>query len=176
MFDPVIFKYQLRDAVIYWFLIPASVILSGKGVDLLFGLSRIPLSSSLVIIASILLVPGLLLIWFSMQDLASAGGTPSPLRPPKKIVTSRSYSICRNPMFLGYDLCALAVILFWGSPGMLCISFPVFIILEIRFLRREEKILLLRFKQSYAEYMMKTPFLLPLPFRKLICKRQKPMQ
>lgn len=165
MFDPVILKYQLRDAVIYWLLIPAAVVLSGKVIDWLFGFQQITHTVPQYIVSCFLVTPGFLLIWFSTRDLAEAGGTPNPLRPAKKLVTSGVYAICRHPMFLGYDLCAIAVVLFMGSPGMLLGSFPVFILLEIRFLQKEEKILLLKFKNSYAEYKKNTPFLVPMPFR-----------
>lgn len=173
MFDPVILKFQLRDAAFYWIAIPAAVIVSGKAADFLFGLPLFSLPPFLAALAIILLPAGFILIWLSMQDLANAGGTPNPRRPPKKMATSRSYSVCRHPMFLGYDLCALSVILFWGSTGMLVVSFPLFLLLQVWFLRREEKILLCKFKQAYADYVSRTPFLLPLPSRKQLCRRQK---
>ena len=167
MFDPVILKYQLRDAAIYWLVIPGAVILSGIGIDLLAGLSPLPQLLIIRISACILLVIGLFFIWASMRDLTEAGGTPNPLRPPRKIVTTGSYSMCRHPMFFGYDLCSLAVILLLRSPGMLCVSFPVFLIVQFRFLRQEEKILRLKFKQLYTDYMKTTPFIIPfLPSRK----------
>ena len=172
MFDPDILKYQLRDAALYWFAIPAAVIAAGKAVDFLFGL---PLFSSplfLTAFALILLLAGLLLVWLSIRDLAIAGGTPNPRRPPKKIVTAGTYSICRHPMFLGYDLCALAVVLFFSSPGMLLVSFPAFLLLQVRFLRGEEQILKRKFKKAYADYADRTPFLLPLPRWKRLYKRQ----
>lgn len=161
MFEPVILKYQLKDAAIFWLVIPAAVILSGKSIDLFAGLSPIPQLLILRISAFIMLTIGLLFIWASMRDLTKAGGTPNPLRPTKKIVTTGSYSICRHPMFLGYDLCAFAVILLFRSPGMLCGSFPVFLIVQIWFLRKEEKILRLKFKHSYENYMKITPFIIP---------------
>ena len=167
MFEPAIFKYQLRDGFIYWFLIPLAVILSGKGIDVIAGFPPLHRLPFLRISAYILLVVGLLFIWWSMHDLAKAGGTPNPLRPPKKIITSGSYSVCRHPMFLGYDLCALSVVLILRSPGMLFISFPVFLFFEIRFLRKEEKILRLKFKKLYVDYMHTTPFIFPFsPGRK----------
>jgi protein-S-isoprenylcysteine O-methyltransferase Ste14 len=171
MFDPVILRYQLRDAALYWVAIPAAVIGSGRAIDFLFELPLFSLPPFFTVIITLLLLAGLILIRLSMQDLASAGGTPNPRRPPKKIVTARSYSICRHPMFLGYDLCALSVILFLGSPGMFLISFPVFLLLQVRFLRREEQILLSKFKQAYADYAARTPFLFPLPSRKQSSKK-----
>ena len=166
MLDPVLLKYQLRDAAVYWILIPAAVIVSGKSIDLVFGWARIPLSLPMGFIAVAGLAGGLLLISRAMRDLTSGGGTPNPLRPPKKIITTGCYSVCRHPLFLGYDLCALAVVFLWGSPGMLLVSYPLFLLLEVRFLRREEKVLLLKFKQAYAEYMARTPFLLPFTLRR----------
>lgn len=172
MFDPDIRKYQLQDAALYWLVIPTAVIASGKAVDFLFGLPVLPPPPYLTAITLILLLAGLLLVWRSTRDLAHAGGTPNPRRPPKKIVISSTYSLCRHPMFLGYDLCALAVVLFFRSPGMLLVSFPVFILLQVLFLRREEQVLLRKFKKPYADYADRTPFLLPLPRRKGLYKRQ----
>lgn len=163
MFDPEIRTYQLRDAALYWLAIPTAVIASGKAVDFLFGLPVLSRPTFLTALTLILLLAGLVLVRLSMGDLAGAGGTPNPRRPPKKIVTSRTYSLCRHPMFLGYDLCAFAVVLFFCSPGMLLVSFPVFILLQVRFLRREEQILMRKFKKAYADYADRTPFLLPLP-------------
>lgn len=167
MFDPVIIRYQVRDAVIYWLLIPAVVILTGKGIDMFFGLPELPLTRTLVTTAVLLLAFGLILIWRSMHDFDRAGGTPNPLRPPKRLVTRGSYGLCRHPMFLGYDMCALGVVLLLGSPGMITISFPLFIFLEIVYLRKEEHILRLKFKESYDRYRQRTSFLLPFRKRKL---------
>lgn len=161
VFDPAIRSYQLRDAALFWVLIPAAVITSGKGLDRVFELPVFPVSLPLLPAISLLLLSGLLLIWKSMRDLAAAGGTPNPRRPPKKLVTTGSYALCRHPMFLGYDLAALAVVLLWGSYGMLCISYPIFILLQIRFLRREEHVLSLKFNRTFNSYREKTPFLLP---------------
>jgi len=173
MLDPALIQYQIRDALLYWLLIPAAVILSVKAVDFLLALPPLPRSDYLVIAAVFLLVGGLVLIWRSMDDFAKAGGTPNPLRPPKRLVTEGSYAICRHPMFLGYDLCALAVVLLLRSTGTLCISFPVFILLQIRFLLREERILLLKFKQSFSRYKKTTSFLLPMSLLRNIFRGQK---
>ncbi|MHB8791328.1 MAG: methyltransferase family protein [Desulfobulbaceae bacterium] len=166
MVNPDLRKHQLRDAALYWLVIPATVIVSGKVTDFLFGLPLFSPSSFLTAFAFVLLLAGLVLVWLAMKEMAIAGGTPNPRRPPKKIVISGAYSICRHPMFLGYDLCALAMILFFRSPGMLLISFPLFILLQVRFLRNEEKLLRRKFKQGYTDYAGRTPFLLPRPPRK----------
>jgi len=165
MIHPAIRKHQLRDASIYWLIIPASVIFSGKGVDWIFGLPSLCFPPIQYVLSFVFFVLGLLLIRAATIQLENAGGTPNPLRPAKRLVTSGVYSLCRHPMFLGYDLCALAVSIFLGSLGMIILSYPTFLLLEIRFLRKEEKILGLKFKQTYAEYKNSVPFLIPFTFK-----------
>ncbi|MDA8165532.1 MAG: methyltransferase [Desulfobacteraceae bacterium] len=66
---------------------------------------------------------GLLLIRRAMRDLEALGqGTPNPARPPRRLVTAGSYRWCRHPMFLGYDLAALGVVVLCRSLGALAIS------------------------------------------------------
>ena len=68
-------------------------------------------------------------------------------------------------MFLGYDLAALGTVLLLRSWGMLVLAYPVFIVLQRRFLQqREEPVLARRFGAAYAAYRERTPFLLPHPF------------
>ncbi|RJX18330.1 MAG: isoprenylcysteine carboxylmethyltransferase family protein [Desulfobulbus sp.] len=172
MFDPAIRTHQIRDALCYWLVIPAAVIASGKAIDILLGLPDFSSGPLRMVLTGALFPAGLILIFLSMKDLSDGGGTPNPRRPPKKLVTARSYSLCRHPMFLGYDLCALAVVLWFRSPGMLLISFPVFLLLQIRFLRKEEKILRGKFRQHYTDYAARTPFLLPRPRRMQFWPRQ----
>jgi protein-S-isoprenylcysteine O-methyltransferase Ste14 len=163
VFHSDIWRYQIRDALIYWIYIPAGVIISGKIIDETFNLERLPGGAALKIIALLLLAAGLIIIWKSMLDLSRFGnGTPNPRRPSRILVTRGMYSVCRHPMFLGYDLAALGIVLLFRSPGMIFISYPVFIFLEIRFLIREERILRRRFRERFAEYSERVDFLVPL--------------
>jgi protein-S-isoprenylcysteine O-methyltransferase Ste14 len=160
-------RAQLRDAFRYWILIPSAVIASGRTFDFLLALPRLPGHARLIAGTSgLLLTTGLMLIWRAIHDLEVLGqGTPNPVRPPKRLVISGSYALCRHPMFLGYDLAALAVVLLCRSPGMLCFSLPLFFLWEIRSLQKEERILALRFRADFQHYRHEVPFLLPLPFR-----------
>jgi protein-S-isoprenylcysteine O-methyltransferase Ste14 len=165
-------RSQLRDALIYWIYIPAAVILGGKTADLLLNLPSLPSFRYLsAIAAAILIVSGVLLIQRTTRDLKRyGGGTPNPQAPPERLVTEGSFSLCRHPMFLGYDLAALGTVLLLRSWGMLMIAYPVFIAFEIRFLQnREEPALARRFGAAYSDYRKRIPFLLPNPF-----KRRKP--
>lgn len=165
VFHKDIWKKQLADALLYWVYIPAAVILSGKGIDYLFGLPAWPGPEAALFLAVPCLLIGVVLIWWSIRDLAVHGdGTPNPFRPPKRLVTEGSYRLCRHPMYLGYNLAALAVVLLFSSPAMLFISYPLFLLYEVRFLRKEEAILEKRFRSTFATYRASVPFLIPTGF------------
>jgi len=160
LFHKRIIRHQIRDALLYWLFIPLVVILSGLVIDFLLGLQTLPTIPPLL--PALLIFLGLLLIYLSIRDLTILGqGTPNPRCPPKILVTGHTYSLCRHPMFLGYDMAALGVIMLFASAGMTFISFPVFIFLQIRFLRQEEVTLARRFRSSHAEYRRGVPFFLP---------------
>jgi len=151
----------MHDALIYWCYLPVAVLGSGILLDYVLAIPNISIGIFLPIT---LLLTGCLLIWRATDALASLGnGTPSPYRPAKKLVTGGIYRFCRHPMWLGYDLTALGTILLVGSTGSLVVSFPVFIMLQIRFLKREEILLSKKFNQAYDTYMARTPLLFPWP-------------
>jgi len=162
-----IWKYQVWDSLLYWFFIPAAVICAGKAFDVLVGLGAFADTNMLVVTALLLITAGSTLICQSMKDLLEfGGGTVNPLRPPRELVKQGSYRICRHPMFLGYDIAALGVVLLFCSPGMLIFSYPLFIFLEVRFLRKEEKILKMRFRDAFEDYQRRVGFLIPINFRR----------
>lgn len=156
-------RARLRDALIYWLYIPAAVLGAGKVVDWLLGLS--PLSGGgWLLAAAALLAAGGGVILRATRDLQALGdGTPNPRFPPRQLVTGGIYAWCRHPMFFGYDLAALGVVLLFHSPGMLLVAWPLFIVLQIRFLRKEEKVLHKRFGSRFEEYQRQVPLLLPRP-------------
>lgn len=164
-------KYLLarfKDALIYWFYIPIALIGSGLLIDYIAGLSRFPSSLPFIVVAVILIFCGTILIQKATNDLMMYGeGTPNPRVPAKRLVTQGSFSYCRHPMFLGYDLTALGIILLFRSYSLLLICYPAFILLQNRFLRgSEEEILARRFGSEFEEYRRRVPFLLPNPFSK----------
>ena len=156
-------RAMIRDALIYWLYIPAAVIGGGAVLDLLFGLRALPPYRWLTYSAIILIAGGVILIQKATWDLKHYGnGTPNPMAPPERLVTSGSYAYCRNPMFLGYDLAALGFILLCRSQGMLVAAYPLFILLQVRFLRnREETVLVQRFGAEFQTYRDHVPFLIP---------------
>jgi len=157
-------RARVRDGLIYWLYIPAAVLGGGKLVDLVLGLSPRPGGVWITAAALALLLAGGGIIQLSDRALKSLGqGTPNPRFPPRELVTGGIYAWCRHPMFLGYDLAALGVVLLCSSTGTLLVSWPLFILLQIRFLRREERVLRKRFGDCFEEYRRQVPLLFPRP-------------
>lgn len=162
LFRRDIWQYQVRDAMIYWLGIPAAVISSGVLLDRLFSLAALSSSPWRTGGAVLLVVVGAAVIRQAIGDFARYGhGTPNPRRPPTVLVNKGIYQRCRHPMFFGYDLAAFGVVCLFRSPAMLCVSFPLFLFLQVLYLRREEQYLRRRYGAAYADYQRKVPFLVP---------------
>lgn len=156
-------RARLRAWLLYWVLIPAMTIVSGLCLDL--GLPSWQPGGWAVAAGLLLVIAGVALVRQATIDLARHGaGTPAPQAPARQLVTTGSYAWCRHPMFLGYDLAAWGTGLLLASPGMLLFSLPVMLILQLRFLRREEKLLEKRFHQNWQNYRARVPLLIPRPY------------
>lgn len=160
-----ILRFQVRAALLYWLVIPAAVLGGGRLIDLLWRWQPWPRLTALMLGAGLLLLCGVWFIDRASRDFARYGdGTPAPQAPPKRLVHEGVYAWCRHPMWFGYDLAALGVIILCRSWGMLLVSYPVFILLQLRFLRhREERLLVRRFKDDYLAYCKRVPRLIPRP-------------
>ncbi len=162
LFHPDIWRQQIVATLFYWAILPLLVLAPGLVIDHALALGRLPASVSLMAAAVSLLACGLAWITWATSDLQKrGGGTPSPLRPAKCLIAEGSYSFCRHPMFLGYDLVLLGTILLIRSPGSLLVTYPLFLLWSVRWLRREERILTSRFHAAYTLYQQEVPFLLP---------------
>jgi len=100
--------------------------------------------------------------WATWTQIRVGGGTPTPNSPTRRLVTVGPYRYTRNPIefgaiwyYLGFG-CILGTI-FHGIVCML--SGLIFGSICHKFV--EEKALLLRFGNEYAEYKKRTPFLFP---------------
>ncbi len=165
--DSSIIVYQLRDAFIYWIVIPALVISSGMLFEKITGIGLLPSVIFIYTIGFVLTITGLILILRSIYDLKHfGGGTPNYRMPPDRLVKKGTYALCRHPMFLGYDLVAIGIALLLRSSGMLLFSLPVMLFLEIKFLHKEESRLRKRFGNEFTNYCKEVPFLLPLRIRR----------
>ncbi len=159
--------HYLRDAFLYWVVIPGAYLGGGFLAQILLKLPVLPPVFGLRLLGGALLTLGAGIILVAMYELARYGeGTPNPKAPPRRLVTRGLYGLVRHPMFLGYDLCALGAGLFLRLTGALLVSFPLLLLWQVRFLRREERRLARRFGAEFEEYARRVPFLIPKARRK----------
>ncbi len=162
LFHRDILQHQLRAVLFYWGWLPSLVLGTGLLLDWVLELPALPLPILLWITAAILGTVGLLFISWSTRDLERYGnGTPSPLKPARQLIRQGSYRLCRHPMFFGYNLLMLAALLALRSPAGLVCCYPLYLLWSIRFLRKEEQNLAVRFKDIFQQYRQQVPFLIP---------------
>ena len=123
--------------------------------DMLPGLSPILLSLPLLSTA-------FFIIGWSAHHFLKAKGTPVPVNPPPRLVTSGPYAYSRNPMLTGVFTLLFGIGVLFESFSLVFIFTPLFVFLNVWELKAiEEPELLKRLGQEYAEYRQKTPMFLP---------------
>ena len=124
-------------------------------VDLLPGRLPVLLSLTLFSIA-------FFFIGWSVHHFLKAKGTPVPVNPPPRLVTSGPYAHSRNPMLTGVFALLFGIGVLLESFSLLFIFTPLFILINVWELKAiEEPELLQRLGQEYTEYRNKTPMFLP---------------
>ena len=109
--------------------------------------------------AVVLMTWGFLTLWFDGK------GTPAPIAPTKKLVTTGPYKFCRNPIELGTDLYFFFLGTWFDSltTGILCMLMGM--LLGYGYIKIiEERELKLRFGRSYKDYFARTPLFFPRHF------------
>jgi protein-S-isoprenylcysteine O-methyltransferase Ste14 len=102
-------------------------------------------------------VLGVILNLIADADLKRSGTTVKPFEDSSSLVTTGAYRICRNPMYLGFALILIGLALLIGSATPFVIV-PVFIALvEVTFIRVEERMLEERFGDVWRSYAARVP-------------------
>jgi len=152
-------------------LLPGTIVFLGITPFVLFRLSRylsafIPLPVPLAVehvIAVTALFSAMFLMNSSLLVLWVDGkGTPAPITPTQKLVTTGPYKYCRNPIELGTGGYFLFIGIWFDGllTGLLCQLFGM--ILGHGYIKLiEERELALRFGEPYKEYLAETPLFIP---------------
>ncbi len=114
-----------------------------------------------LLVATIFMTYAMLALWIDGK------GTPAPIAPTQKLVTSGPYKYCRNPIELGTSVYFLSIGIWFDGllTGVLCQVFGL--TLGFGYIKLiEERELKLRFGNSYREYLRTTPIFVPSPFAK----------
>ena len=113
-------------------------------------------------LSMLLLVPGCLIMVWPVMQFFRARGTPVPLNPPKKLITTGLYAYIRNPMILGLLLLLLGLGVLFGSLCLIFIFTPLFISINVLYLKAiEEKEMEKKFGENYLEYKKRVPMFIP---------------
>lgn len=147
-------------ATLYLSLIAFFVFLS-LAVDQWLNFPR-PYNISTLIIGLFLMIAGILLSLFSIVLFLRARGTPVPVSPPPKLVTTGPYRFSRNPMLSGVFIQFFGLGMALGSLSLTFIFTPLFIFINVWELKKiEEPELLKRLGEPYAEYKKQVPMFFP---------------
>ena len=115
-----------------------------------------------IIVSVILLIIGASLCLRTVYVFVKARGSPVPLNPPQRLVTTGLYSRVRNPMGLGWFTMLFGVGVLLNSISLLFIFTPLFILLNVVYLKTvEEKEMEKKFGQDYLKYKEKVPMFIP---------------
>jgi protein-S-isoprenylcysteine O-methyltransferase Ste14 len=102
-----------------------------------------------------------LMMWTSLQMFVTKG-TPVPVDPPQKLITSGPYRVTRNPMHTGLFLVMVASGFYYGSLLSLLVFTPAYIILDTLMIKYiEEPGLEKRLGEDYVKYKERTPMFFP---------------
>jgi len=115
-----------------------------------------------LILGLILLAPGALLIVWTWAQFLMARGTPVPINPPKKLITTGLYAYSRNPMMLGLFLVFFGVGILTGSPSLTFFFSPLCVfIFYVQITGVEEREMELKFGRAYLDYKQRVPRFFP---------------
>jgi protein-S-isoprenylcysteine O-methyltransferase Ste14 len=108
-------------------------------------------------------IVGLFFMAWSVLTFVTIGkGTAAPVAPPRKLVVSGPYKLCRNPMAFGAMFYYLGVGTYFGSLRIGIVMFLLTLIIGGCYTKLiEEKELQLKFGAEYEEYKKNKPFLFP---------------
>jgi len=115
-----------------------------------------------LVLGLILLAPGALLIIWTYAQFFMAKGTPVPLNPPQKLITSGLYAYSRNPMLMGIFLVFFGVGVLIGSVSLTFFFSPLLVLFfYFQITGVEEKEMELKFGQAYLDYKQRVPRFFP---------------
>ena len=148
--------------VLFLILLPTILLVISPSLDARLGLDRLSPSPASFIIGAILVVVGLFFAqWSIFIQFTHGRGTPLPMMPTQRLITTGPFRYCRNPMTLGTILAYLGLSIGAATiVGLILVA--AFATLLLVYLKRiEEKELAERFGEEYLAYRRDVPFIIP---------------
>jgi protein-S-isoprenylcysteine O-methyltransferase Ste14 len=105
------------------------------------------------VLGALLIAAGLPVLLHSFARFAIQGrGTPAPVAPPERLVTSGLYRYVRNPMYVAVSLLIFGQALMFGSVPVLEYGAVVFLGFQLFVVAYEEPVLREKFGSEYDDY------------------------
>jgi protein-S-isoprenylcysteine O-methyltransferase Ste14 len=141
--------------------------------DNILGLPKLNINTLNIIISVVFLIFGLFFVLWSVIHFLKVKGTPVPINPPPKLVSTGPYAYTRNPMLTGIFFLMFGIGFWIGSLSLILIFTPLFILANVLELKKiEEPELEKRLRQKYLDYKKKTPMFIP-NLSKILNSKQK---
>ncbi len=137
-------------------------VVSALAVDKWLGLAEIIAMPISFYIAIPILVVGTLVTGWSIIHFLKVKGTPVPVNPPPRLVTTGPYAYTRNPMLTGIFILLFGIGIMVGSISLTFIFTPLFILVNTWELKEiEEPELVRRLGDEYTKYRNIIPMYIP---------------
>ena len=157
----------LPAGVLFLILLPYLLLVISPSLDTRLGLDRLNPGPASLIIAGILFAVGFAFAqWSIYMQFTHGRGTPLPVMPTQRLITTGPFRYCRNPMTLGTILAYLGLSVAAATIIGILIVVALATLLLVYLKRMEEKELAERFGEEYLGYRRDVPFIIPrLPRR-----------
>lgn len=148
--------------LVFFFAFTGFFIIASLWLDKLLEFPILLSASWSIAVAIPILAIGLFLVLWSILHFIRAKGTPVPLNPPPRLVTTGPYTYVRNPMLTGVFVLLFGLGILFNSFSLAFIFTPLFILLNVLELKTvEEPELEKRLGKEYLEYKKRTPMFIP---------------
>ena len=148
--------------VLFLIVFPYLLLVISPALDRRLGLVRLDPSAASLIIGGFLVAGGLAFAqWSIFSQFTQGRGTPLPMMPTQRLITTGPFQYCRNPMTLGTILAYLGLSIAAATIIGILIVVALATLLLVYLKRMEEKELAERFGEGYLEYRRAVPFIIP---------------
>ncbi len=152
----------LPAGVLFLIVLPYVLLVISPSLDSRLGLGRFSPSPASLIIGGLLVAVGLAFAqWSIFIQFTHGRGTPLPMMPTQRLITTGPFQYCRNPMTLGTILAYLGLCIAAATIVGILIAVSLGTLLLVYLKRMEEKELAERFGEEYLAYRRDVPFIIP---------------
>jgi len=148
--------------LIFWFSLGVLLVFASLWLDKFLPVQLLIPTLANISLSVLLLVVGSTLCLWTIYSFVRAKGSPVPINPPQRLVTTGLYSRVRNPMVAGWIIMMFGVGVLLNSISLIFIFTPLFLLLNIIYLKTiEEKEMEKKFGQEYLKYKGSVPMFIP---------------